>query len=71
MTSLRTQWGIDLAKIGLDFGSDYKKYLLAFADEHIAKNLLAFADEKLTLTTKGKLFADRIAADLFITDDGF
>ena len=71
MTSLRTQWGIDLAKIGLDFGSDYKKHLLAFADEHIAKNLLAFADEKLKLTTKGKLFADRIAADLFITDDGF
>jgi oxygen-independent coproporphyrinogen-3 oxidase len=71
MTSLRTQWGVDLAKIALDFGSDYKKHLLAFADEHIATNLLAFADEKLTLTTKGKLFADRIAADLFITDDGF
>jgi oxygen-independent coproporphyrinogen-3 oxidase len=71
MTSLRTQWGVDLAKIALDFGSDYKKHLLAFADEHIATNLLAFADEKLTLTTKGKLFADRIAADLFITDDEF
>jgi oxygen-independent coproporphyrinogen-3 oxidase len=71
MTSLRTQWGVDLAKIALDFGSDYKKHLLAFADEHIATNLLAFADEKLTLTTKGKLFADRIAADLFITEDEF
>ena len=71
MTSLRTQWGIDLAKIYQDFGSDYKKQLMAFADEHIQKDLLAFADEKLTLTTKGKLFADRIAADLFITEDEF
>ena len=71
MTSLRTQWGIDLAKIDLDFGLDYKKHLLACADKHINENLLACADEKLTLTTKGKLFADRIAADLFIINDEF
>ena len=71
MTSLRTQWGIDLEKIKIDYGLDYKNKLLAFADEHINDNLLAFADEKLKLTTKGKLFADKIAADLFITDDEF
>jgi oxygen-independent coproporphyrinogen-3 oxidase len=71
MTSLRTQWGIDLEKIKIDYGLDYKNKLLAFADEHINDNLLAFADEKLKLTLKGKLFADKIAADLFITDDEF
>jgi oxygen-independent coproporphyrinogen-3 oxidase len=71
MTSLRTQWGIDLEKIKIDYGLDYKNKLLAFADEHINDNLLALADEKLKLTTKGKLFADKIAADLFITDDEF
>jgi hypothetical protein len=32
---------------------------------------MAFSYEKLKLTTKGKLFADKIAADLFITDDEF
>jgi oxygen-independent coproporphyrinogen-3 oxidase len=71
MTSLRTQWGIDLEKIKLDFGLDYKNKLLAFAEEYIMDNHLALAEDQLTLTTKGKLFADRIAADLFITEDEF
>mgnify|MGYP006167215737 FL=1 len=71
MTSLRTQWGIDLAKIELDFGINYKNKLLACADEYMNDNLLALDDEKLKLTPKGKLLADKIASDLFITDDEF
>ena len=71
MTSLRTQWGIDLAKIELDFGINYKNKLLTCADEYMNDNLLALDDEKLKLTPKGKLLADKIASDLFITDDEF
>jgi oxygen-independent coproporphyrinogen-3 oxidase len=71
MTSLRTMWGIDLLKVETDFGTAAKQKLLAFADEYLDKSWLAFADEKLTLTQSGKLYADLIASELFITENEF
>lgn len=71
MTSLRTMWGIDLMKIEGGFGSEIKTKLLASADEYISKNWLAFADNKLNLTQEGKLYADLIASELFITENEF
>lgn len=71
MTSLRTMWGIDLMKIEGEFGSKIKTKLLASADEYISKSWLAFADNKLNLTQEGKLYADLIASELFITENEF
>ncbi len=71
MTSLRTMWGIDLLKVETDFGVQAKQKLLAFADEYLDKSWLAFADGKLTLTQSGKLYADLIASELFITENEF
>ena len=71
MTSLRTMWGIDLRKVANDFDPQIKDKLLAAADEYLSKNWLAFADEKLILTREGKLYADLIASELFITEHEF
>ncbi len=69
MTSLRTQWGVDLAKIDSDYSSDQKSFLLASAEEFLDKEWLNIADNKLVLTQKGKLYADLIASELFITEN--
>jgi oxygen-independent coproporphyrinogen-3 oxidase len=71
MTSLRTQWGVDLIKIEQDFSERQKKNLLACAEEYLDKDWLALADEKLILTMNGKLYADKIASELFIIENGF
>lgn len=71
MTGLRTMWGLDLDKITKDFGADYKSYLVKNAEEFLEKEQLLILDEKIKLTKKGKFFADSIAAELFITNDGF
>lgn len=71
MASLRTMWGIDLLKVEREFNSDSKKKLMASAEKYLDKNWLAYADEKLKLTKEGKLYADLIASELFITEDEF
>ena len=71
MTSLRTQWGVDLLKIEQDFSERQKKNLLAAAEEYLDKDWLVLTDDKLILTIKGKLYADKIASELFIIENGF
>jgi oxygen-independent coproporphyrinogen-3 oxidase len=71
MTSLRTMWGIDLNKVAIDFDPIMKTKLLASADKYLSKDWLALADHKLILTPKGKLYADLIASELFITENEF
>lgn len=65
MTSLRTMWGLDLEKIKLDFGTNFKEALLNEIQPFIIKNQLILKDDKIYLTQQGKLFADGIAAELF------
>ena len=71
MTTLRTQWGVNLLKIEQDFSERQKKNLLAAAEEYLDKDWLVLADNKMVLTTKGKFYADLIASELFITENGF
>jgi oxygen-independent coproporphyrinogen III oxidase len=71
MTSLRTMWGIDLNKVAIDFDPIMKTKLLASADKYLSKDWLALTDNKLILTPKGKLYADLIASELFITENEF
>ena len=61
LTSLRTKWGIDLAKFNLERTLD-KSYI-----ERLIMDKYAILEErKLILTKRGKLLADKIASDLFI-----
>lgn len=71
MTSLRTMWGLDLAKISNDFGVDYKNHLLKNTQEFLEKEQLMINNQNIKLSKVGKLYADAIAAELFITEDGF
>ena len=65
MTSLRTSWGMDLNKIGLDFGSEYVSDIKNALEEFVYNECVINTNEVITLTQKGKLFADRISAEIF------
>jgi oxygen-independent coproporphyrinogen-3 oxidase len=67
MTSLRTIWGTDLDKIEAIFGKEFHDYTLNEIQPAITKQLAFIGDRKIRLTSSGKLFADRIASDIFIT----
>jgi oxygen-independent coproporphyrinogen-3 oxidase len=66
LTGLRTKWGVDRAKLQTlslgTFQAAHQKELAAM----IEKGWLVDQDGTLLLTQNGKLFADRIASDLFI-----
>jgi oxygen-independent coproporphyrinogen-3 oxidase len=65
-TTLRTQWGCDLGALHTQYGIDLVKirgsYLACLERDALA----IIAGDVLTLTRKGKLLADKIAADLFL-----
>lgn len=60
MTALRTDEGIDLAKLG-----EKKIELILKAEKFISNALVKKENETLILTREGKLLADGIAGDLF------
>lgn len=65
MTGLRTIWGVSLKKVALDFGENYKKYLLQQAEIYIQQQLLYIDNNKLLTSKKGKFLSDGIASALF------
>jgi oxygen-independent coproporphyrinogen III oxidase len=66
MTSLRTAWGIDfnhLTELSYNLAEVHGVYI-----DQLKKNGLATVDGAfLQLTKKGRLLADKISADLFIS----
>ncbi|MDB5120516.1 MAG: putative oxygen-independent coproporphyrinogen oxidase [Sphingobacteriales bacterium] len=68
MTSLRTIWGMDLNKINRDFGSEYVSDIKNALEEFIYNEWVVNMNDVITLTQKGKLFADRIASEIFADD---
>lgn len=66
MTSLRTVWGCDTAHIFNVFGSDFESHFIRSAGPYVEKHHLYQEGSKYFLTDEGKLFADGIAAALFI-----
>lgn len=68
MTTLRTAWGVDLNKIESDYGSDYKNLLQQNLKEFTDKGWILTTENIVTLSKEGKLFADHIAAELFINE---
>ena len=69
MTSLRTQWGCDTGHIGAKWGTDTVKELLRASEQFQERQWLQLQDGILRLTNKGRLFADRIASELFTEND--
>jgi oxygen-independent coproporphyrinogen-3 oxidase len=65
MTSLRTQWGLRIS----DLPSGWQARILELIESDLPKldeSFYMYKDKVLTLTDEGKLFADRIAANLFV-----
>lgn len=69
MTSLRTMWGMDLYKIEHDFGGHYKDDLEKSLEMFLERGQVVIENNLVKLTNAGKLFADQIASDLFVTDE--
>jgi oxygen-independent coproporphyrinogen-3 oxidase len=66
LTSLRTIWGCDLAVIW-DIGKvDLLEEQKVYIEKFLEKNWVEVRSNVLYITEKGKLFADRIASDLFL-----
>jgi len=66
MTSLRTMWGCDLDKIAAEWGSDYAVEVEKSSHIFQEKRWLLQDNRKIMLTNEGKLFADKIAAEMFV-----
>lgn len=65
LTGLRTMWGVDLRTLGTDL-LEQSADLIRISVE---RGDLLVRDDRLVLTRQGRNFADRIASDLFLTDD--
>jgi oxygen-independent coproporphyrinogen-3 oxidase len=66
MTSLRTVEGVNLEQLVSRFGNRISAHVASAASKYIKEGKVEMSKEKLRLTMQGKLFADGIAADLFI-----
>lgn len=66
MTSLRTSWGLDIEKVTREWGSDYTDVIVRDSERFMEEQKLILDNHSLVLTNKGRLFADYIAAELFV-----
>lgn len=65
-TALRTIWGVELDYINNQFGQEALNYFKKQVKNWENKGKIKQQNNNFTLTEKGKIFADTIAADLFI-----
>jgi oxygen-independent coproporphyrinogen-3 oxidase len=68
MTSLRTMWGCDLDKITADWDSTTSLQVEKSSHLFQEKKWITQDGRKLILTNSGKMFADRIASELFLSE---
>ena len=66
MTSLRTSWGCNVDKIERDYGKSYTQHFLKNVKKYLDSGIMLVKDNSFILTDEGMLFADGIAADLFV-----
>ncbi|MBI4931665.1 MAG: radical SAM family heme chaperone HemW [Bacteroidetes bacterium] len=67
LTSLRTIWGADIKFVKKNFSEEISSHFSASSLRAQQSNLIERKSDKLLLTRKGKLFADTIARELFVT----
>ncbi len=68
MISLRTIQGCDLNYIKEKFGSGLYLHCIKQAKPYLDAEQIRIKNEKVYLTEEGKLFADKIASDMFIVN---
>ena len=68
LIGLRTVWGCDLNYIVSLLTSKQNKRFAGELSQQAQNGMIQQNGHRLTLTPKGKLFADRIASDLFVTE---
>ena len=66
MTSLRTIEGLDISFVSKQFGEPAGTKLQHTSRKYLDSGKLFLTDNHIRLTNEGKLFADGIAADLFV-----
>lgn len=69
MTALRTIWGLDLDVVETRFGYGHRRTVEAALELFLADGDVSRSESVVTLTRKGKLFADHIAAELFVEQE--
>lgn len=67
LTGLRTKWGVEVAKLEQLSNGQFQLQNDAALENFTKKGWLKHEGRRLLLTESGKLFADRIASDLFLT----
>jgi oxygen-independent coproporphyrinogen-3 oxidase len=67
MTSLRTSKGMNLKSIKENFGPDYSNEIYNGLEPFLEKEWIIINEQLVTLTREGKLFADHIASELFLS----
>ena len=66
MTSLRTSWGCNVEKIERDYGKSYSDYFQKNVKKYLESGEMLKDFNTYHLTDEGMLFADGIAAELFL-----
>ncbi len=66
LTGLRTQWGCSVTKLDTLLGADFARVQARDLTALYASGWLMRDQDRLRLTESGKLFADRVAATLFV-----
>jgi oxygen-independent coproporphyrinogen III oxidase len=68
LTTLRTSWGTSLVTLRENFNFNLMEEYESYVNSLIANGLALIKNETLILTKAGKLFADKIASDLFVVN---
>jgi len=68
LTSMRTKWGCDLDRLLTDFDYDLVKDQSEVVSKLVGEKMVRVKGHHLILTQKGKLFADKIAGDMFLVE---
>ena len=68
MLSLRTKWGLSLEIVRENYGDEFAMRCEEEMLPHVSSGRVVVSDAIYCLTGKGKLFADKIASDLFIVE---
>jgi len=66
LTGLRTQWGCSLTELSALLGADFTRQQASDLADMQRAGWLIMENDTLRLTEAGKLFADRVAATLFV-----
>lgn len=69
LTGLRTIWGVPLPRIAAEIGHEAASHLQIASVPHVRSGHLVWNGEVLLLTPSGRLLADGIAADLFLSEE--